>query len=96
MSAARPSSPVTLARLAAVALAVVIWFVPPPEGLTVPAWRLFALFVAARQVWTVPLFVVYYTTTSALHYFYDGLIWKMRRPEVRAPIVAYSLNRSSV
>lgn len=49
---------------------------------------LFALFVAARQVWTVPLFAVYYATTSALHYFYDGLIWKMRRPEVRAPIVA--------
>ena len=57
---------------------------------------LLALFVAARHVWTVPLFVVYYTVTSALHYFYDGLIWKMRRPEVRAPIVAYSLNRSSV
>ena len=45
-------------------------------------------FVAARQVWTVPLFVVYYKATSALHFFYDGLIWKMRRPEVRAPLVA--------
>jgi hypothetical protein len=54
---------------------------------------LLALFVAARQVWTVPLFVIYYTATSALHYFYDGLIWKMRRPEVRAPIVASALNR---
>jgi divalent anion:Na+ symporter, DASS family len=47
MSAARAWSPVTLARLATVALALLIWFVPPPEGLTVPAWRLFALFVAA-------------------------------------------------
>ena len=56
---------------------------------------LLALFVAARQVWTVPLFVIYYTATSALHYFYDGLIWKMRRPEVRAPIVAWALNRGS-
>jgi heme/copper-type cytochrome/quinol oxidase subunit 4 len=56
---------------------------------------LLALFVAARQVWTAPLFVVYYTATSALHYFYDGLIWKMRRPEVRAPIVAWSLNRGN-
>jgi heme/copper-type cytochrome/quinol oxidase subunit 4 len=56
---------------------------------------LLALFVAARQVWTVPLFVVYYTATSALHYFYDGLIWKMRRPEVRAPLVAWASNRSS-
>ena len=49
---------------------------------------LLALFAAARQVWAVPLFVVYYKATSALHFFYDGLIWKMRRPEVRAPIVA--------
>ena len=47
MSAARATSSVRLARLATVALALVIWFVPPPEGLTVPAWRLFALFVAA-------------------------------------------------
>ena len=54
---------------------------------------LLVLFVAARQVWTVPLFVVYYSTTSALHFFYDGLIWKMRRPEVRAPIVAAALAR---
>jgi len=52
---------------------------------------LFLLFVAARQVWTLPLFVIYYSTTSALHYFYDGLIWKMRRPEVRAPLVACAL-----
>jgi len=57
---------------------------------------LLALFVAARQVWTVPLFVVYYTATSALHYFYDGLIWKMRRPEVRAPIVAWARTRPTV
>jgi heme/copper-type cytochrome/quinol oxidase subunit 4 len=49
---------------------------------------LLALFAAARQVWTLPLVVVYYTATSALHYFYDGLIWKLRRPEVRAPLAA--------
>jgi DASS family divalent anion:Na+ symporter len=30
-----------------VALAILIWVVPPPEGLTVPAWRLFAVFAAA-------------------------------------------------
>jgi DASS family divalent anion:Na+ symporter len=47
VSAARASTSVRLARLAAVALAVLIWFVPPPEGLTVPAWRLFALFASA-------------------------------------------------
>ena len=28
-------------------LAIGIWMVPPPEGLTVPAWRLFAVFLAA-------------------------------------------------
>jgi DASS family divalent anion:Na+ symporter len=28
------------------ALAVAIWFIPPPEGLTLPAWRLFAIFIA--------------------------------------------------
>jgi hypothetical protein len=49
---------------------------------------LLVAFAGARQVWSVPLFVVYYTTTSFLHYFYDGIVWKMRRPEVRAPIVS--------
>ncbi len=57
---------------------------------------LLALYVAARQVWTLPLFVVYYTATSALHFFYDGLIWKLRRPEVRAPIMARTLGRPGV
>jgi DASS family divalent anion:Na+ symporter len=47
VSAARTPASTRLARLATVALALVIWLVPPPEGLTVPAWHLFALFVAA-------------------------------------------------
>jgi DASS family divalent anion:Na+ symporter len=34
-------------RLGAFALAIVIWFVPPPEGVTIEAWRLFGIFVAA-------------------------------------------------
>jgi DASS family divalent anion:Na+ symporter len=34
-------------RLVVLALAIGIWIVPPPEGLTVPAWRLFAVFIAA-------------------------------------------------
>jgi len=34
-------------RLAVFALAVAIWIIPPPEGLTLPAWRLFAIFIAA-------------------------------------------------
>ena len=46
MSAAATRS-AWIARGLSVALALVIWFAPPPEGLTVPAWRLFAVFAAA-------------------------------------------------
>jgi len=35
------------ARAATAALALIVWFVPPPEGLTLGAWRLFAVFAAA-------------------------------------------------
>jgi DASS family divalent anion:Na+ symporter len=34
-------------RAATVALALLVWFTPPPDGLTVQAWRLFAIFAAA-------------------------------------------------
>ena len=34
-------------RAAPFALAIGIWFVPVPEGLTAPAWHLFAVFVAS-------------------------------------------------
>ena len=36
-----------VARAASLALALAIWFVPPPEGLTLEAWRLFAIFLSA-------------------------------------------------
>jgi len=36
-----------LKRAAPFALAIGIWFVPVPEGLTAPAWHLFAIFVAS-------------------------------------------------
>ncbi len=36
-----------LKRAAPFAIAIGIWFVPVPAGLTVPAWHLFAVFVAA-------------------------------------------------
>ena len=36
-----------LVRAAVVGLAVILWFVPPPEGLTIDAWRVFAIFAAA-------------------------------------------------
>ena len=47
MSAASARSSLWIQRLAVLALAVIIWIIPPPEGLTVPAWRLFAVFIAA-------------------------------------------------
>src|SRR5262245_62923134 len=36
-----------VARIAIAALVVVLWWTPPPEGLTAQAWRLFAIFAAA-------------------------------------------------
>jgi DASS family divalent anion:Na+ symporter len=36
-----------LAPVAALVVVVGIWFTPVPEGLTLPAWRLFALFIGA-------------------------------------------------
>ena len=35
------------ARAATIAVALVLWFTPPPDGLTLQAWRLFAIFAAA-------------------------------------------------
>ena len=35
-----------MARLVTLAVALAIWFVPAPDGLTLPAWRLFAMFAA--------------------------------------------------
>ena len=36
-----------VARAATVGVALVLWFTPPPDGLTQQAWRLFAIFAAA-------------------------------------------------
>jgi DASS family divalent anion:Na+ symporter len=36
-----------LARIAAALLAVALWWAPPPDGLDLQAWRLFAIFVTA-------------------------------------------------
>jgi divalent anion:Na+ symporter, DASS family len=47
VSAVGRSSRRNLARAATLALAGGIWVSPAPEGLTAPAWHLFALFVAA-------------------------------------------------
>jgi hypothetical protein len=31
-------------------------------------------------------YVTYYATTSALHYLYDGWIWRLRQPRVARPL----------
>lgn len=33
------------------------------------------------------LYLVYYTSTSLLHFLFDGWIWKVRKPEVRQPLL---------
>jgi divalent anion:Na+ symporter, DASS family len=47
MSAAGDTRRTLIARAATLVVALAIWFFPVPEGLTAPAWHLFALFVAA-------------------------------------------------
>jgi DASS family divalent anion:Na+ symporter len=47
MSGASHLSRSAIRRTAIVALALGLWFTPPPEGLTTEAWRLFAIFAAA-------------------------------------------------
>ncbi|HQR44481.1 MAG TPA: DASS family sodium-coupled anion symporter [Thermoanaerobaculia bacterium] len=41
-----PAAKTLVARLAVLALGLAIWFCPVPAGLTLPAWRLFAIFAA--------------------------------------------------
>src|SRR5262249_9954385 len=36
-----------VARIATVAVVAIVWFAPPPEGLSVQAWRLFGVFAGA-------------------------------------------------
>jgi DASS family divalent anion:Na+ symporter len=47
MTAVGDARRTSLRRAAVLVLALGIWFFPVPEGLTAPAWRLFALFVSA-------------------------------------------------
>jgi DASS family divalent anion:Na+ symporter len=47
MTASKPARRLLLARAAVLLIALATWFVPPPEGLTVQAWRLFAIFASA-------------------------------------------------
>ena len=44
---ARVVTPAAMRQAAIAGAAVALWFTPPPEGLTVDAWRIFAIFAAA-------------------------------------------------
>jgi divalent anion:Na+ symporter, DASS family len=55
-----------MARALSVALALVIWFVPPPEGLTVPAWRLFGVFGATIFSVVVGAFPIFTASVLAV------------------------------
>jgi hypothetical protein len=58
----------------------------PPMMFTLVSAMLLVAFVAAREVWTLPIFTIYYFSTSIMHFYYDGIIWKLRRPELRAQL----------
>ena len=45
-----------------------------------------ALYALVRGYKGTDLYVVYYITTSFLHFLYDGWIWKVRKPSVAAPL----------
>jgi DASS family divalent anion:Na+ symporter len=47
MSAGGNRRRLIILRSASLVLPVVMWFVPPPDGLAAPAWRLFAIFATA-------------------------------------------------
>ena len=36
-----------VAQAATIGVALVLWFTPPPDGLSLQAWRLFAIFATA-------------------------------------------------
>jgi DASS family divalent anion:Na+ symporter len=58
--------PAWIAPGLSVAVAIVIWFVAPPEGLTVPAWRLFGIFAAAIFSVVVGAFPIFTASVLAV------------------------------
>jgi hypothetical protein len=56
-----------------------------PLSLVAVTAAFIGLFVLVRPVWTAHLFVMYFLTTSLLHYIFDGMIWKRRPAQVQQP-----------
>lgn len=52
------------------------------RGLVVLAGGLLLLYWLLREYRRADVYLVYYTSTSLLHFLYDGWIWRVRRPEV--------------
>ncbi len=66
MSAGAPSGRVRWARIATLVVVLALWFSPVPDGLTLPAWRLFALFVSAIFAVVVEAFPILTSSVLAL------------------------------
>lgn len=47
---------------------------------------LLLLYVALLEQRRTEIYLIYYTSTSLLHFLFDGWIWKVRRPEVARPL----------
>ena len=47
-----------VARAVTIGIAVVLWFIPPPDGLSVQAWRLFAIFAASLVAVVIEAFPI--------------------------------------
>jgi hypothetical protein len=56
---------------------------------------LFGIYLLVHEHRFSLAFVAYFSTTSALHYLYDGWIWRLREPRVSEPLVLTNPNRAS-
>lgn len=79
-AAASPGPKAPPRSLAAAALARPLLFAPLLSG------ALVLLYIGLLDVRRTDTFLVYYTSTSLLHFLFDGWIWKVRRPEVGRPL----------
>src|SRR3954469_833134 len=66
MTTARPVRRVVIGHAAIVALALGIWFSPIPDGLTAPAWHLFAIFAATIIAVVVDVVPILTASVAAL------------------------------
>ncbi len=69
---------VAVLRTAMVASAVGLWFVPPPEGLTADAWRLFIIFAAAIVSVVVNAFPI---LTASVFAVAAAVLTRLLKPE---------------